>query len=55
MGKVKSKPLPTPDTNPIDGDEFIKNLNIQALKLGNFFIFSKNFSRYKDPQRGGMV
>ena len=24
MGKVKKKPLPTPDTNPVDGDELIK-------------------------------
>ena len=24
MGKVKEKPLPTPDTNPVDGDKLIK-------------------------------
>ena len=36
MGKVKKK-LPTPDTNPVDGDKLIeatkpKNLNIDELK-----------------------
>ena len=24
MGKVKEKPLPTPDTNPVDGDALIE-------------------------------
>ena len=24
MGKVKKKPLPTPDTNPVDGDKLIE-------------------------------
>ena len=32
MGKVKSKPLPTPDTNPIDGDELIKATKPKKVK-----------------------
>ena len=51
MGKVKSKPLPTPDTNPIDGDELIKatkpkkgsKSKLKMPKLGFFETLKKFF------------
>ena len=32
MGKVKKKPLPTPDTNPVDGDKLIKATKPKKVK-----------------------
>ena len=35
MGKVKEKPLPTPDTNPVDGDKLIEETKIKNSPLLN--------------------
>ena len=32
MGKVKEKPLPTPDTNPVDGDKLIEETKPKKVK-----------------------
>ena len=32
MGKVKEKELPTPDTNPVDGDALIKETKPKKVK-----------------------
>ena len=32
MGKVKEKPLPTPDTNPVDGDALIEETKPKKVK-----------------------